>query len=133
MEKIKIYLQYPWKFPDSPYYKYLIDNPPKNIEYLNIENQKGVIIDKKGVFFSNLLKKLIRGVIQKFKIPLINTHQTKINKGYDLIHCAHCISGNKFPWVADFESSWQIFASGRITFLNQKIINSPLYFQISRR
>ena len=25
MEKIKVYLQYPWKFPDSPYYRYLID------------------------------------------------------------------------------------------------------------
>ena len=24
MKPIKVYLQYPWKFPDSPYYKYLI-------------------------------------------------------------------------------------------------------------
>ncbi len=34
---MKIYLQYPWRFPDSPYYKYLIDNPPEGIEYINVK------------------------------------------------------------------------------------------------
>ncbi len=34
---MKVYLQYPWKFPDSPYYKYLIDSLPDGIEYLNVK------------------------------------------------------------------------------------------------
>ena len=52
-KEIKIYLQYPWKFPDSPYYKYLIDYPPEEIKFENISNQKGVIINKK--FFGFLI------------------------------------------------------------------------------
>ena len=55
-KKIKVYLQYPWKFPDSPYYKYLIQDCPKEIEYCNIEKQKGVITRKKFFLFSNFLQ-----------------------------------------------------------------------------
>ena len=43
MKTIKVYLKYPWKFPDSPYYKYLIDSPPKGIQFSNIQREKGVI------------------------------------------------------------------------------------------
>jgi len=39
---IKIYLQYPWKFPDSPYYKYLIDNPLKELSILMQKNKRGL-------------------------------------------------------------------------------------------
>jgi len=40
-KKIKIYLQYPWKFPDSPYYKYLLKNPPKNVSFEGAKKQMG--------------------------------------------------------------------------------------------
>jgi len=125
-KKIKIWLQYPRKFPDSPYYKYLVESPPQEVKYLNAEIQKGVVIDKRKGFMSNSLKQQIRDIIGFFRLPIPNLHFTRTKKNYDLIHCAHCISGNKFPWVADFESSWQIFASGRTTFLGQKIIEKLL-------
>lgn len=113
MVNTKVYLQYPWKFPDSPYYKYLIDSPPKNVKYFNIANQKGVIINRKFFLTSNFMKKSIRNVFNFFRISLPNVHKTP--KGdYDLIHCAHCLSKSKNkPWVADFESVWQMFIGER--------------------
>ena len=35
MNRIRVYLQSPWKFSDSPYYLYLRQNPPLNVEYVN--------------------------------------------------------------------------------------------------
>ena len=100
---MKVYLQYPWKFPDSPYYKYLIQSPPERIEYLNVEKQKGVITSKRFFWFSNFLKRNIRRVTNLFKLSIPNVHLSP--KGnYDLIHCAHCLSKNEDkPWVADIE------------------------------
>ena len=115
MNRIRVYLQYPWKFPDSPYYKYLIDNPPENVEYLNVQKQKGVIVNKRLFWLSNFVKKNIRESIKKLRIPLINIHQTKSKERYDLIHCAHCLSKNNSPWVADLESIWQLYVSGKKT------------------
>ncbi|MFH1503088.1 MAG: glycosyltransferase family 4 protein [Candidatus Diapherotrites archaeon] len=109
MKKIKVYLQYPWKFPDSPYYKYLIDNPPNNIEFLNVENQKGAMTSLKKFFLSNFLKRNIRKYLTKFRMAVLNAHLTKTNKKYDLIQCAHCLSLNKSPWIADIECGWQFF------------------------
>lgn len=106
---MKIYLQYPWKFPDSPYYKYLIDNPPKGVEYLNAKNQKGVITNKNKFLFSNKLKRFIRGTLKKLNLSIPNAHKSP-DEDYDIIHCAHCLSKNRNkPWVADFEGVWQMF------------------------
>jgi len=111
---IKVYLQYPWKFPDSPYYKYLVENPPERIEYLNAEKQKGVIINKRFFWFSNFLKRNIRRFVNLFELSLPNAHLTRIKQDYDLIHCAHCLSLNKDkPWIADFESEWQLYLGKR--------------------
>ncbi len=108
-KEIKIYLQYPWKFPDSPYYKYLIDYPPEEIKFENISNQKGVIINKKFFWFSNFLKRNIRRGLDNFNLSLPNSHLSP-EGDYDLIHCAHCMSNNKNkPWVMDIESEWQLY------------------------
>lgn len=112
---MKVYLQYPWKFPDSPYYRYLIENPPKNVEYLNIKNQKGVITDKTKLQKVNSLKRFIRNSIKRLKLPIINAHLTKTNEKYDLIHCAHCLSKNNSPWVTDVEVLWQFYVSAQKT------------------
>ena len=110
MGKIKVYLQYPWSFPDSPYYKYLINFPPKNIKYLNVTKQKGVIINKKFFWLSNFLKRKIRKWINKFKMTIPNAHLTKSLEKFDIIHCAHCLSKNKNnPWIVDLESYWQLY------------------------
>lgn len=108
-KKLKVYLQYPWKFPDSPYYKYLIDNPPKNVEFLNIGKQ-GATTSSKNLFFSHSFKRAIRRTVNLFQLPILNAHLTKTAQQYDLIHCAHCLSKNKNkPWVADFEGRWQFY------------------------
>lgn len=122
MIKIKVYLQYPWKFPDSPYYKYLIDNPPENIEFLNAEKQKGVIINKKFFWFSNFLKRNIRKFANFIKLSIPNAHLIRTKQNYDLIHCAHCLSKNKNkPWVADIESIWQLYIGKKTKKSKEKV------------
>jgi len=113
MKKIKVYLQYPWKVSDSQYYKSIIDNPPKTVSYLNIRKTEGMIVNKRSLLFFNFIKRQVRNLTKKLKLVLVNAHETKINEGVDLIHCAHCLSKNKnIPWVADFESWWQMWLSG---------------------
>lgn len=115
MKKIKVYLQYPWKFPDSPYYKYLIQTPPEKIEYLNVEKQKGVITSKKVFWFSNFLKRNIRRATNLLNLSIPNAHLSPAGD-YDLIHCAHCLSKNENkPWVADIETLWSMWVSGMNT------------------
>jgi glycosyltransferase involved in cell wall biosynthesis len=114
MGKLKVYLQYPWKFPDSPYYKYLVENPPEGIEYLNVEKEKGVITSKKFFWFSNFLKRNIRRSLNLLRLSIPNAHLTKEVEKVDIIHCAHCLSSNKNkPWVADLEGAWSMWVSGQ--------------------
>lgn len=121
MKKTKIYLQYPWMFPDSPYYRYLLQEHPPEIKYLNAERQKGVITSKRFFWFSNFLKKAIRGTLSFFKIAVPNAHVSK--KGdYDLIHCAHCLSLNDGkPWVCDMESEWQFYVGNKNNFVKKEV------------
>ena len=111
-KKIKVYLQYPWKFPDSPYYKYLIDAPPEGIEFLNVRKQKGVITNNRFFVFSNILKKNIRKAA-KFLAPSLPNAHLSPKGNYELIHCAHCLSRNKDKsWVADIEYASQMWVAG---------------------
>lgn len=121
MKSIKVYLQYPWKFPDSPYYKYLIDNPPEEIGYINAEKQKGVIVNKKLFWFSNFLKRNIRRLTNKLNLSIPNARLSP--KGnYDLIHCAHCLSKNKNkPWIVDIEGEWQLYIGKKTKNSKEKV------------
>jgi len=112
---MKVYLQYPWKFSDSPYYAPLIKYPPKNVEYLNAKKGTGIIQNKSQFITNNWLKNIIRQNMIKLQTSLINVRLTKTKEKYDLIHCCHCLSKNKSPWVADFESHWQVWISGEET------------------
>jgi hypothetical protein len=90
----------------------LIENSPKGITYLNTENQKGVITNKKKFLFSNLSKKFIRGLINLIYPSMPNSHLSP-RGDYDLIHCCHCLSKNKNkPWVLDLEAFWQLWVVG---------------------
>ncbi len=121
--KIKVYLQYPWKFPDSPYYKYIIDNPPKGIEYLNKKKREGVITNKNLFWISNFLKRNVRRFITLFRLSIPNSHFSP-KENYDLIHCAHCLSKNvDKPWVADFEGAWQMYVGKKTKKSKEKIKN----------
>jgi glycosyltransferase involved in cell wall biosynthesis len=131
-DKIKVYLQYPWKFPDSPYYKYLIDFPPNDIEYLNAGRQKGVITSKKRFWLSNFLKKSIRKSINASGFSIPNAHLSPVGD-YDLIHCCHCLSKNNRPWVADMESYFSLFLSGDSTKRGDKKIERIVNYDNCRK
>lgn len=121
MKQIKIYLQYPWKFPDSPYYKCLLQEHPKEIKYLNAEKQKGVITNKRFFWLSNFLKRNIRRTFNLFKFSIPNAHNSK-NGDYDLIHCAHCLSKNKNKsWICDIESEWQFYIGNKNRFVKKRV------------
>jgi len=127
--KIKIYLQYPWKYSDSPYYRYLVENPPRNILYFNTQREKGATHNKRKLKFLYFVKTQIRKWTNKFNLSIPNANLSP--KGnYNLIHCAHCLSKNKkSPWVSDLEGGFSMFISGHHTQSGrkkvEKIINSP--------
>ncbi len=99
---MKVYLQKPLGITDSAYYKYLREFPPKGIKYSAGKNFK-VLVKGKKFKRSFWLKQFIKRNLRKFRISLPNAYLSKNIEGYDLIHCTHCTSKNKFPWVADFE------------------------------
>ncbi len=109
--KIKVYLQFPWRFSDPIFYKSMIKYPPKSIEYIFKDNIKS----KKNLNFSflNKVKKTIRAILQKIYPSLPNARLTKTKEKYDLIHCAHCLSLNKKSWVADIEFPSQLWMCGK--------------------
>jgi len=112
--KIKAYLQYPWGRSDSQYYKSLIENPPSNVEYVQTSKKVGIISNNYKFLISNFLKNQIRKWTHRSGLVIPNAHFTKKSEECDLIHCAHCLSKNKMtPWVADVESLWQMWVSGR--------------------
>ena len=113
MEKIKVYLKRPWVFADSPYYDYLTKNVSGRIEYVNIQGRhQGVIENIKKFKLLNKLKRVVKVTFRNFFPYLPNAHITKSDKPYDLIHCAHCLSLNKNPWVMDIEYVNQFWLGG---------------------
>lgn len=127
MKKIKIFLQRPWKISDSSYYKYLNEELPKNIEYVNLNSEKSLTITSSKDFWRNhFLKQRIKKFFRKTRIPYPNAHWTKNAKRYDLIHCAHCLSWNrKVPWICDIEYSDQFYVGNKSEFL-KKIVRKIL-------
>ena len=102
-KKIKVYLQYPWKFPDSPYYKYLINCPPKSISFDNAKKKGGAITNRRFFWLLIILKRKIRKLVKVMNIVIPNARLSPVGN-YDLIHCCHCLSKNtNKPWVADIE------------------------------
>jgi len=123
--KYKVFLQYPWKFSDSAYYQYLTEHHPKNIEYVNIERKPSIITSQKKFLFFNLSKKIIREGFSRSHISIPNARLIVTNKEYDLIHCAHCLSLNKRPWVVDVEGVWQFWV-GKPNLISLNIIKKIL-------
>jgi len=122
MKKIKVYLQRPWKFSDSPYYSYLIKDVSRNIKYVNTEEKSQDIVKSLGQFKGlNKLKRVIKLTLRNFFPFLPNAHLTKTSKKYDLVHCAHCLSLNKKLWICDIEYVNQFWAGG-ITKKQRKLI-----------
>lgn len=112
MNKIKVFLHYPWKFPDSSYYKNILNYPPKNVNYVNYSksSKKMEVIGSSKKFESmRVLKNRIRKVLKIFHLPNLTF---TFRKDFDLIHCAHCLSLNRKPWVVDTEVYDRIASAG---------------------
>ncbi len=120
MKNIKVYIQYPLKISDSQYYKSMIDYPPKNIEFIGQRKTKMITSERKFKGFDNF-KRIIKLILNNIPLPIVNAHYTKGND-FDLIHCAHCLSLNKSPWVADIEFINQMWGGVKLTSARKKIV-----------
>lgn len=121
--KIKVYLQYPWRFIDSSYYKNILNYPPRNVDFVNKSGIR-TINTGRGFRINWILKESVRKAARFLRIPNI----TYTKKQSDLIHCAHCLSLNKRPWVVDFEDYYSLASFGSIpqSFLGKMIIKRLL-------
>lgn len=120
MKKTKVYLQYPLGVSDSQYYKSMIDNPPEGVEYVGTKKTEIIVSEKKFKKFDNL-KRGIKLVLNTLPLPIPNAHYTRKND-FDLIHCAHCLSLNKSPWVADIEFISQMWGGVKLTPTRKRIV-----------
>ncbi len=112
MKPIKVYLQYPWKFPDSPYYNSLLQNPPKNVSFVNIKNKNKLITSSFLFKFSQKLKNFIKDTPEKIGLILLNLRKVS-EKDIDLVHAAHCMVNTRgTPWVMDLEMIGSLLISG---------------------
>jgi glycosyltransferase involved in cell wall biosynthesis len=129
MSKLNVYLQYPWKSADSTYYKNILDCPPKGIIFLNNYGRtalKREVIGSSKKFESiRRVKNFLRRILGIIKIP--NLTYT-LDKNCDVIHCAHCLSLNRKPWVVDTEVYDRIAAGYGVadSWLGKKIIKNRL-------
>ena len=110
---MKVLLKFPWIFVDSPYYRSLIDYPPKNVHFIGVPKKKLKVIISPRVFaFFNFIKKHLRDVVTLLKIPNI----TLTSSNPSVVHCAHCLLLNKLPWVVDIEHYWSFSVSSKISY-----------------
>lgn len=111
----------PWK-SDSSYYKYLVEHPPKGIDYICSGKKVGAITDARRFRALNRIKKLVRKALLGMRVPSPNICMAAPKKEADIVHCAHCVTPGKTPWVADFEGAWQFWISGRPDRISNSII-----------
>ncbi len=122
---MKVYLCYPWKFPDSPYYKYLFKYPPESVKYVNSSSKFKVISSSKIFKINNIAKNLARAFMSFLEFPnVIKPPEIDV----DLFHCAHCLVKTTKPWVVDIEHYWIFSSSGKISYsqTGKKIIKKLL-------
>lgn len=129
MNQIKVYMQYPWKSADSTYYKNIIQYPPKNIIFVgkiaNSQNKSQIIGSSKKFESVRRIKNFLRRILGIIKMP--NLTYT-LDKDCDIIHCAHCLSINRKPWVVDTEVYDRIAAGYGVadSWFGKKIIKNRL-------
>ena len=115
---MKVYLRFPLKITDSPYYKPLIEHAPKGIEY--ISNIKEFGIRNKAKFkILKLAKSTLRKILNLLGVNFVNAHSIKTDEEYDLVHACHCIPKTKKDWVMDIEAAPFQFFIGE-TKLNER-------------
>jgi glycosyltransferase involved in cell wall biosynthesis len=111
---INIYIQKPWKISDCASYKLIKNHPPDGINYINM-GDSNLIQNPQILKINNFLKQSIKLFIKKIYPLMPNSHKSPTPIDYDLIHCEHCLSKNKSPWVANFEYPGQLWATGIVS------------------
>jgi len=113
MKSIKVYLQYPWKLPDSSYYKNMLEYLPRAVDFINYKKSSKkkieVIGSSKKFEQIRVFKNFIRKILGILHLPNLTF---TFNRDFDLIHCAHCLSLTKKPWVVDTEVYDRLSSSG---------------------
>lgn len=128
-KKIKVYLQYPWRFSEDHCYKTLVECPPKRVEFITSkkeDNGHKMRTSREKVIFFNQLKTRGRKILNFARLPIPNAVLTKSHNPFDVVHCVHCLSKNKKPWVVDVEGAWQFWISGDNTKLGKKVVEKYL-------
>lgn len=121
MKSIKVYLQYPWRFPGGTYYKNLLEYTPEGTEYTKTAKNQEVITNKRLLWILTHSKRIVRKFLRKLDISVLNAHLSP-QGDYDLIHCAHCLSKNKDkPWVADVETVRQFWIAMQVPKNKQEV------------
>lgn len=120
MSKIKVLLRYPWSFTDSPYYRYLKNGLPKEIILTESKKINYLLINPKKINLLKKIKDILRNTTTSLKISKPNIHYS-CTKDFNLIHCAHCLSSNNFPWVVDIEGMFQLYLGAENSKVNEKV------------
>jgi len=121
MKNIRVYLQYPLRVSDSQYYRSMIDNPPKGVEFVGSKKTGMVVNTRKFRGFDNF-KRGIKAFLNNIPLPIPNAHYTR-KRDFDLIHCTHCLSLNRSPWVADIEFITQMWGGVKLTSARKRIVS----------
>lgn len=109
-----VYLAYPWMFPDSAYYRYLIRYPPAGVVYANNKQNFDILQSTQKFWLNNFAKNLARRTAEIVKNPNFSIKLPKSD--IDLIHCAHCFARGQKPFVVDLEAYWTFAPTGEIAY-----------------
>lgn len=123
---MRVDIKYPFGFTDSPYYKYLLECPPKGVIYNSSIKKTGVITNSKKFRLFDNSKRVIKYVLERIPLPVPNAYIQKKDHSVDLIHCAHCLSIGKKPWVADIEFPSQMWGGVNLTRMRRSIVKKIL-------
>jgi glycosyltransferase involved in cell wall biosynthesis len=121
-DTLKVYLYYPWKFPDASYYKYLLDYPPPKIEFITSQQKYGVLQSPIKFKLLNFVKKSVRNTFDFCNFSIPNMHSCNV-KNVDLIQGAHCLIKTDLPWVADVEADWNLWLGNTRPQIFKKVIS----------
>jgi glycosyltransferase involved in cell wall biosynthesis len=102
--KIKVFLGSYLPVRDSPYYHYLFNFSPKNIEYIESNAKEDVILKDKNLPFMDLSKTiLIKLGYATFKLSKIKNNEC------DLVHGFNVIPKTDKPFIVEMETFHSLF------------------------
>lgn len=126
---MKVYIQYKYGAKDSPQFKYLTDNPPKDVEYLNWKRGKDVTTLTNELITTNTQKRNIKNFIFKHDLPIPNASIVAARFPFDIVHAINTIPLTTKPFIVEFEMFWQPFLCN----INNKFAIKIVKFLLTRK